>query len=513
MSPLPAVKRQKREVYSKDWLLAQLFHYDLFNTYNQYRHDTQSTEKTLTNMLLMAIENGLCDHVPERILKIELELRRKVDSEFANKMAQEALYKAAQKTAPPKSTVDNYAQDEEEDEAEEEEDEENEDDEEESVVEVADPWAELHETPGAQATLDPDRFFRHYFLTDGNPNRKKTTRGLRLDGLFQDWDTVIHRAERYGLYKWMTKEKPIRVCLGWNLQKVQKMAEFTDKKVRERRVQTRTREETRLKKLHDDLVAQCQEKCKGKEDPTEWEIAGKYMVMANELLDHCSPDRPFTLHISDKIKQSDVGPGCRAAYDFAIISGSMLLATSSGIMDWLLADAEKEYRASLADNDRDPSSVSRKRKEPPTQAQLYHRSKRDLQTLRPHQKSLNYEVRIRGHEIVGDDTRAFDQPRSGHIRFKDETLMSFSGKINLGESLGLVNIHGLKYSLEAPKKTPKWSSYTEEAAARERETRSAEEAAAKQSKKAKRPSVYEDFATPKRCSDKLARLSSKKKKD
>lgn len=59
MSTLPAVKRQKREVYSKDWLLAQLFHYDLFNTYNQYRHDTQSTEKTLTNMLLMAIENGL----------------------------------------------------------------------------------------------------------------------------------------------------------------------------------------------------------------------------------------------------------------------------------------------------------------------------------------------------------------------------------------------------------------------------------------------------------------------
>lgn len=59
MSTLPSVKRQKREVYSKDWLLAQLFHYDLFNTYNQFCHNTQSTEKTLTNMLLMAIENGL----------------------------------------------------------------------------------------------------------------------------------------------------------------------------------------------------------------------------------------------------------------------------------------------------------------------------------------------------------------------------------------------------------------------------------------------------------------------
>lgn len=66
MSTLPSVKRQKREVYSKDWLLAQLFHYDLFNTYNQFCHNTQSTEKTLTNMLLMAIENGLVGRCPGR---------------------------------------------------------------------------------------------------------------------------------------------------------------------------------------------------------------------------------------------------------------------------------------------------------------------------------------------------------------------------------------------------------------------------------------------------------------
>jgi hypothetical protein len=426
-------------------------------------------------------------------------------------LAQEILYEAAQQTATPKSkNFDLHAQHEVvvEDE-----------DEEEFVEETADPWAELHDNPGAQANLDPDRFFSQYFLTNGKPDRKKTTRGLRLDGLAEDSDAIIHRAERYGLYRWMTKEKPIRVCLGWDLQKVQEMAEFTDKKVKERRQQNRTREETRLKKAHDDLVAYYQEK-KGKKDKNaegsqERDIAGHYMIMANELLDHCSPEGPFTLNISDKIKQSDVGPGRRAGYDFVVASGSMLLATSSAIMDWLLSDAEKEDQERLAENH--GSSAPRKRKEPPTQVQLIHRQKRDLQAPRAHQKkSMNYEIRIRGYEAIGDNTQIFHQPRSGHIRFKDDTFMAFSGKINMGESLGLIDIHGFKYSLDAPKKTPKWNAYTETAAsekeARERMARPAEKAAVKQSKKTKDMSACENFSTPK-SSIKHPHSSSKKKKD
>lgn len=367
--------------------------------------------------------------------------------------------------------------------------------------------------------LDPDRFFNQYFLTDGKPNRRKTTRGLRLDGLAGNADAIIRRAERYGLYKWMTKEKPIRVCIGWDLRNVQKMAEFTDEKVRERRTQTRTREETRLKKVHDDLVAQYQEEKDNKaksEGSQEWDIAGHYMIMANELLDHCSPEGPFTLSISDKVKQSDVGPGRRAGYDFTIASGSMLLATSSAIMDWLLADAEKDHQASLAEND--ASAVSRKkRKEPPTQAQLHHRQKRDLQAPRAYRKkSLDYEIRLRGLEIAGNETQIFHRPRSGHIRFKDNTFMTFMGKINMGESLGLIDVQGFKYSLEAPRKTPKWNDYTGTAAlleqeARELESRPAEGAAAKQSEKTKRTSISENFTTPRR-SPKLPRSSSKKKK-
>lgn len=425
---------------------------------------------------------------------------------------QEELYEAAQQAAALKARrVDKYAQDERKG---------KEGDGEEFAGEIADPWAELHESPGAQAMLDPDRFFNQYFLTDLKPNRRKTTRGLRLDGLAGNADAIIRRAERYGLYKWMTKEKPIRVCLGWDLRRVQNMAEFTDEKIRERRTQTRTREETRLKKVHDDLVAQYQEgrdKNTKSEGSQEWDIAGHYMIMANELLDHCSPEGPFTLSISDKVKQSDVGPGRRAGYDFTITSGSMLLATSSAIMDWLLADAERDHQAGLAEND--ASGVSRKkRKEPPTQAQLHHRQKRDLQAPRAYRKkSLNYEIRLRGQEVVGDETQIFHQPRSGHIRFKDDTFMTFIGKINMGESLGLIDVQGFKYSLEAPRKTPKWNDYTEiavllEQEARELASRPAEEAAAKQSKKTKRTSISDNFTTPRR-SPKLPRSSSKKKKD
>lgn len=425
---------------------------------------------------------------------IEAQLREKADREFANQLVQRQLLEAAaaQRAATPRpELVDG--------------------DVEEYDGKIADPWAELHEAPGAQANLDADRFFNHYFLKDGKPDRKKTRRGLRLDGLAEHSDAIIRRAERYGLYRCVTKENPKRVCLGWDLQMVQQMAEFTDKKIRERRPQFRTREETRLKEAHDQLAAQCQ-RDKGKKEglPQEWDIAGQYMMTANELLDHCSPEGPFTLNISDKVKLSDVGPGRRAGFDLCVASGSMLLATSSPIMDWLLADAEKDHQARLGE-----AGASRKRKLPPTEAQVHHRQKRDVTAPRRDQKKcMNYELRLRGQEVVGEDKRIFHQPRSGHIRFKDNTFLAFTGRINMGESLGLIDIQGFKYSLEAPRKTPKWNDFTEAAAVLEQDTRrrevlSAKDTPAKQSKKVKTPSSGK-FSTPK-SSAKLPCSSSMKK--
>lgn len=52
-------------MYSKDWLLAQLFHYDLFNTYNPYGLDAKSTEMVLKQMLSMAAANGMVRSSPE----------------------------------------------------------------------------------------------------------------------------------------------------------------------------------------------------------------------------------------------------------------------------------------------------------------------------------------------------------------------------------------------------------------------------------------------------------------
>jgi hypothetical protein len=61
----PAAKHWRKSVYSKDWLLAQLFHYDLFNTYNPYGLDAKSTEMVLKQMLSMAAANGMVRSSPE----------------------------------------------------------------------------------------------------------------------------------------------------------------------------------------------------------------------------------------------------------------------------------------------------------------------------------------------------------------------------------------------------------------------------------------------------------------
>lgn len=60
----PAAKHWRKTVYSKDWLLAQLFHYDLFSTYNPYGLDARSTEMVLKQMLSMAAANGMVCPLP-----------------------------------------------------------------------------------------------------------------------------------------------------------------------------------------------------------------------------------------------------------------------------------------------------------------------------------------------------------------------------------------------------------------------------------------------------------------
>ncbi|KAB5571811.1 hypothetical protein GE09DRAFT_644323 [Coniochaeta sp. 2T2.1] len=501
-----AVKRKHKLLYSRNWLLAQAFLYDLFREANQYGLEPNSTEKVLKEMVLEAAKSGKCEALPARILAIEAKLLRAA--------AQRTLLLPPTATPAPQIVDDSSEDDEESDsEANNNQCENASSGDDDGAVDalesdserhadghIPDPWAELYATPGAQANLDPDRFFKLYFLTKGKADRKKTPQGLRLDGLATDSSAFLQRAGGYGLYNWSTKTEPLRVCIGWDLRKVQAMAEYTDTKVESRRTERRTQEETRLRQVHCDLLAQC-EKERGNGGPLLWNVSGQYMITANELLDHCAPDRPFTLSISDKRVHSDVGHGWRAGFDLGVARGSMLLSSSSAVLDWLVSDAEKS------------SSSSRKRKMAPTPTQL-PQHKWDSQGT-PGILLKNYEVRFRGREHIGGKSGIF-HPRSGHIHFYNETFTKFKATFNMGEVLGVVVMYGAKYSLDAPRESlvPKWNDFSASARAVEAMDRDDqdEEPTPKKAKKSKRASFADEFTTPKK-KGKNSSSSSKKKKE
>ncbi|KAB5539296.1 hypothetical protein GE09DRAFT_313249 [Coniochaeta sp. 2T2.1] len=516
----PAAERKYKSIYSRDWLLAQCFLYDLFKEANQYGLESNSTEKVLREMVLEAARAGKCDSMPARILAIEARLQRVAAEKLTSRLTQTVTPKV---TVVVENSSDNDSDSDKEVNNRDSQIDSNEDDEADEVSaeepseddfhgELPDPWAELHATPGAQANLDPDRFFNYYFLTNGNADRKKTPQGLRLDGLAKDSISFLQRAGRYGLYRWWTKTEPLRVCIGWDLRKVQAMADYTDHKVNSRRLEKRTSEETRLRKIHCDLVAQCEkEKIKG--GTTPWNPSGQYMITADQLLDHCSPDGPFTWNISSKTVHSRVGHGWRGGFDLGVAQGSMILSTCSAVMDWLIADADK---ACLREGD--ASDSSRKRKAEPTPTQLHPRKKGDSQGP-PRKLPRYYEVRFRGREHFDGRSKIF-KPRSGHIYFNDETFTTFKGTFNMGEHFGVVGIHGAKFSIDAPEESlvPKWNDSFESAVAvdaidqDEEEEDEATPRKVKKTKKSKRASFADEFTTPQK-KGKSSRSSSKKKRD
>lgn len=60
----PAARHWRKNVYSKEWLLGQLFHYDLFRAYNPYGLGARSTEMVLKQMLSTAAANGMVRNMP-----------------------------------------------------------------------------------------------------------------------------------------------------------------------------------------------------------------------------------------------------------------------------------------------------------------------------------------------------------------------------------------------------------------------------------------------------------------
>jgi hypothetical protein len=69
----------------------------------------------------------------------------------------------------------------------------------------------------------------------------------------------------------------------------------------------------------------------------------------------------FQMEVSDKSLVCDKGTGRRASYDFGIVSDTMLLATSSVIMDRLLEDGDRDATADSESGMRANSSRKRKR--------------------------------------------------------------------------------------------------------------------------------------------------------
>ena len=328
-------------------------------------------------------------------------------------------------------------------------------------------WKKLDNDPGQRANLDIDRFFRHYFLTDGKLDRAKTPDPLRLESVTTETrKEVIRRVKCHGLHFYHSPQNAGSIlCVGVDKAKVNmiwdKVAAAAERTVI-KNLESRCEEDM---KEHLILAGQlCQEKVEefGDSDPV-WKLrdcSGLFLVRSQKIRQEYPRHLRNTLRISDRLVRTVKGLALVAKFDFGICSGTMYLADSSQTLQGL---AEGDNRDIDAESDNEASAnTSRKRKTPATKQGSDHRKKRRRSDMNEEQPSLSLLVSFRGRKNLVPDKEIFHIPRTGTIDFYDDYHCRLKGSVDLPE-IGTVSFEGwkIKRGMKGVREPIPWHQFSE----------------------------------------------------
>ncbi|KAL7928523.1 hypothetical protein V8C35DRAFT_317950 [Trichoderma chlorosporum] len=444
-----AATEEAHQLFKKPFFAAQLKYYGV-------SFSPSSTREALQLLLKDAVHQGKCHRVPKTVMDLEKSMRtdyeplqQKFKSDWASWIAEKKRK---------------------EDEA-----------------------FKKCKTPGERAACNLDRFMDLYFLTDGKPDKTKTTEALRLSG-FGDRSALHSMAEKIpGLHTCSGGQSPNReLCIGWDYAEVSVLAMGISDRDREaRKVQKMAEKEQQLER-HREYLAQIRSKKTSKgpsKRPQEFSLdrcKGSYIIQCDGITDNWDDFDTLTMDIS-----SSKGNMLRAAYDFGILEGTMILSQSEETLQAIVGEDHGSSNASSSDEDEEDeneegydeydenedddgndlqSSISgKKRKLAKTSLakaskSAAARSSDAKRRKTKHLPSLSRRVyfRLRGRET--GEGMIHSDPESGHIDFLSDGCATFAGLIYGLPYVGRnVEFQGHKVS-DLPKVKPEeWEAFSYEA--------------------------------------------------
>ncbi|KAH0491178.1 hypothetical protein TgHK011_002620 [Trichoderma gracile] len=356
-------------------------------------------------------------------------------------------------------------------------------------------------TPGERAACDLKRFMDMYFLTNGKPDKSKTTTFLTL-GDYSDYDALRGMARRIPGLEALTG--PGELWVGWegadfpaDWEDMSDCADEDDEDDADEyrifkagHISALEREEFEREEYWDDLVeaydratTRSSEKDstnkKQRESSTSDPRLGSYLIRCHRIEESWSdfPDGPtFTMDV-----WKGKGNILRVAYYFGVIEGTMILSESyealSAMVDDVETDSEtseseedtpwKEYADDEAEKAEDlsiqTSSRDKKRKasvSPPAKATSADTNAKRRKVRVRASPSTGSQTRNHSFFIRGRDTGTYEilpDPESGHLDFFGHDCATLEGVIYKHTLVGNdVRFEGRKVSDTPQKKPEAW---------------------------------------------------------
>jgi hypothetical protein len=336
-------------------------------------------------------------------------------------------------------------------------------------------------TPGQRALHSLDRFMDYYFLTNGRPDRTKTTEPLALYG-YTSRHEMTNRAERIPRLENTSAfhDSERIVCIGWDRSAVWELASTIGAAAEAKKAKEEEDAWEETMEEHREFVANIKKKKKGEKGPvSEHEklerCKGSYVVQCEELAggwDNCD-----SLNI-------DIAAGPKsgileAAVEFGTVESTMMLAFNETDLEAYMAVASEDSESDMDDydeendseDDNQPTAPTSKKRKAITKATASNvgrgRPKKQAKTSADSSNRLFF--RLRGRET--GERVIFSNLDKGYLDFTNSDFVAFKGVGSMPAVGSAVPFEGFKVSAEAAAKAEPWSAFSEAAYEEERVSR------------------------------------------
>ena len=330
-------------------------------------------------------------------------------------------------------------------------------------------WAR-YSSPSERALHNIDRFFAHYFFTDGKPDPSKTRDPVAIIG-HGDPYMVSDKAERIPGLEARRSGDRNTLCIGWDRSAVWALADQADAEVRRQEKAKADDRWAEVEEEHAALVKRAKTKsgapkvnAKSSTPAVLQKIIGSYVVRCSEIEEQWPSDHDLTL---------DIGCGptpdvVQAAVEFNVIEGTMILGLTDSALDEVDRDASgsedsEEDDSEEDDSEEDDSEEDDQDEEPPTSRKRAPPApkKKPGRPKKPKASpTRRILLRIRGRETGEGET--FYNSERGYLEFTDDTFTRFAGVVSLPCVGSNTVFEGFKVDLKPQQAAEPFEDFSEE---------------------------------------------------